>query len=362
MRRYFLTGTYSEPILFGTGEVFTGKGKGIYLCALEEDGRVTILDCLPLGNPSFLAVDEKRGHIYAVNEMKEFHGAYGGGLTDILFDEKGRMSVLSSYGTGGTDPCHVAVSPDGTFLAVANYADGTISVFALDETGAVTGERMLFTHQGSGLDSARQAGPHAHCILFDHDGGLWVNDLGIDRIKAYGLKDHQLSALEELDVCLRPGSGPRSGELSADGAHMYVTNELASAVTHLRKEKDTWKVMETVSSLPGDFSGDNICADLHLSPDGRYLYASNRGHDSIAVFRLLEDHSLSISEWVPCGGKTPRNFAIDPDGCRLLVGNQDSDCIAVYDLKDNGHPQMISTSEFPTPVCIRFLKEKPVIR
>ena len=359
MRKYFLTGTYSEPILFGTGEVFTGKGRGIYLCALEEDGKVTILDCLPLGNPSFLAVDEKRRHIYAVNEMKEFQGSYGGGLTDILFDEKGKMSVLSSFGTGGTDPCHVAVSPDGTWLAVANYADGTVSAFRLDETGTVTGERMLFAHHGSGVNAARQAGPHAHCILFDDNGNLWVNDLGIDRIKAYGLKNYRPCALEEIDVCLKPGSGPRNRELSSDGMQMYVTNELDSSVTHLRKEKDTWKVMETVSSLPSDYTGDNICADLHLLPDGRYLYASNRGHDSIAVLRVLEDYSLSASEWVSCGGKTPRNFAIEPDGSRLLVGNQDSNNIVVYALNENGHPEMLRTNEFPTPVCIRFLKEQP---
>ena len=360
MRKYFLTGTYSEPILFGTGEVFTGKGKGIYLCALEEDGSVTVLDCLPLGNPSFLAVCEEKGHIYAVNEMKEFNGTYGGGLTDILFDKKGRMSVLASFEAGGTDPCHVAVSPDGKFLAVANYADGTVSVFVLDETGAVTGERMHFTHYGSGADKSRQAGPHAHCILFDHDGGLWVNDLGIDRIKAYVQKDGKPVSVEEHDVFLTPGSGPRSGELSADGLHMYVTNELSSSVTHLEITKDTWKVMETVSSLPPDHTGENICADLHLSPDGRYLYASNRGHDSIAVFRVLEDHSLAACEWVPCGGKTPRNFAIDPEGKYLLVGNQDSDCIAVYEIRDDGHPEMIRRNEFPTPVCIRFLENNPV--
>ena len=129
MTEYFLTGTYSEPILFGTGELFKGKGEGLYLCALE-DGDIRILDCLKLGNPSFLAINEEKKHIYAVNEMKEFKGVYGGGLTDIVYDDTGRMTVVDSFPTGGWDPCHVAVSPDGGVVCVANYADGKAGVCA----------------------------------------------------------------------------------------------------------------------------------------------------------------------------------------------------------------------------------------
>ncbi len=356
MKQYFLTGTYSEPILFGTGEVFAGKGKGIYLCALE-DGRVEILSCLSLLNPSFLAIDEKKRHIYAVNEGKEFQGNYGGGLTDIVFDEQGRMQVLSAFPTGGTDPCHVAVSPDGKFVAVANYADGKVSVFPLDETGAVQDGRILFQHEGHGVNTARQEGPHAHCVLFDGEGGMLINDLGIDTIKAYELRGTQVVPRPERDVTLLPGSGPRSGEWSGDGKHLYVTSELACAVTHLVKTPDGMKEMETVSSLPENESADTICADVHLSPDGRFLYASNRGHDSLTVFALQEDHSPVYLDCIPCGGKTPRNFAIEPQGEYLLAGNQDSDNIVIFRILEDGRLQQTADVSFPTPVCIKFFKE-----
>ena len=356
MAAYFLVGTYSEPILFGTGEVFEGKGKGVYLCALSG-GKVETLGCLPLGNPSFVAVDEKRGHIYAVNEMKEFQGEYGGGLTDILFERDGRMEVIAQFGTGGTDPCHVAVSPDGRYVCVANFADGHVTAFRLDEEGAVLPERTVFEHRGSGAHPVRQTGPHAHSIIFSGDGRMFVPDLGIDKLKAYVLKEDGIAPDEERTVSLEPGSGPRWGEWSPDGKHLYVVNELASSVTHLRYEDGKLAVSETVGTLPAGDGTDNICADLHLTPDGPYLYASNRGHDTIAAFRVEEDGALTPAGWEPCGGKTPRNFSVDPSGQYLLVGNQDSDNITVFSIGADGQLTRVAQNDFPTPVCIRFLKE-----
>jgi len=355
MRSYFLTGTYSEPILFGTGELVQGKGEGIYLCALEDDGGAVILKTLKLGNPSFLDIDETRRHIYAVNEMKEFGGAYGGGLTDILFDEEMNMTVAASFETGGTDPCHVAVSPDGRHVAAANFGDGKVTVFELDESGSILPERTVFAHAGHSVDPHRQGGPHAHSILFSPDGlQLFVPDLGLDMLKAYRVTDTGILPDPGGDIPLSSGSGPRAGEWSADGQNLYVIHELDSSITQLHRENGRLTAASRVSAIPEGCTGPNDCADLHLTPDGKYLYASNRGSNTLAIFRVGEDGSLAPAGTVPCGGKTPRNFAIDPSGRWLLIGNQDSDRITVFAIEQDGQLRQVSELSVPTPVCIRF--------
>lgn len=353
MKEFFLTGTYSEPILFGTGELFTGKGEGIYLCSFE-DGAIEILDCLRLGNPSFLTIDEQTNHIYAVNEMKEFHGEKGGGLTDIVFDGQGKMTVLHSYPTCGGDPCHVAVSNDHRYVCVANFQDGKVTVFPLSEEGELLPGKKVYEHTGKSIHPLRQRGPHAHSILFDLNGNMFVPDLGIDQLMYYQKIEDGFFPDNSKSVRLAPGSGPRSGEWSKDGRHFYLINELSSSITHMTYNDHSMIPQETVTTLPADFKGDNICADLHLTPDSRYLYASNRGNDTIAIFQVSDNGSLSSIGWTPCGGRTPRNFAITPSGHFLLVGNQDSDCIAIFQINPDGNLQLISKKPFPTPVCIKF--------
>lgn len=356
MKQYFLTGTYSEPILFGTGELFNGKGEGIYLCAFE-DGIITKLNCLKLGNPSFLAIDEKRKHIYAVNEMKEFQGVYGGGLTDIVYDESGRMTAVGSFPTHGGDPCHVAISPNQRFVCVANFADGKVTAFRLDDQGNVLPDPQVFSHHGSSIHPVRQRGPHAHSILYSNDNALFVPDLGIDQLKAYRFTENDVLPWEEKTVYLTPGSGPRSGEWAKNGTDFYLINELGSSITHMKYQSKTMQKISTVSTLPQGVQTDNICADLHLTPDGKYLYASNRGHDTIAMFSVHDQGDLRPIGWIPCGGKTPRNFAIDPSGKYVLVGNQDSDCIQVFAILKDGCLSPFSRNDFPTPVCIKFFTE-----
>ena len=354
MKEYFLVGTYSEPILFGTGELFTGKGKGIYLCDFE-DGNIDNLNCLHLGNPSFLAVDEQRKHIYAVNEMKQFHGAYGGGLTDIHFDDDGQMTVLNSFPTDGGDPCHVAISPDRRYIGVANFADGKVTVFPLSKDGTVLPDKTVFEHKGNSVHPVRQRGPHAHSILFDKSSTMFVPDLGIDELKAYRLTEKGIVPDNDKTVKMPPGSGPRSGEWSKDGRDFYLINELGCSITHMRYDSQAMQVKSTVSTLPSDAKTESICADLHLTPNGKYLYASNRGHDSIAMFKVLDDGSLSVMGWIPCGGKTPRNFAVDLSGHYVIVGNQDSDSLVVFSICSDGSLEQVNSFNFPTPVCIKFL-------
>ena len=169
MKQYLCIGTYTEPILFGTGEVFQGKGKGISLCVFEE-GEIRKWKELEVCNPSLVCIDEKRKRIYAVNERKEYLGRFGGGVTEISYNEEGSMKVESTYNTEGTDPCHIILSPDGSFLAIANFASGALSIFELEESGAMTGERKVFRHEGRSVHPIRQKGPHAHSAVFSPDG------------------------------------------------------------------------------------------------------------------------------------------------------------------------------------------------
>ena len=355
MKQSLYVGTYTEPILFGTGEVFQGKGRGIYRCAFDGED-ITCESVTPLRNPSFLCVHEDCGRIYAVNEMKEFEGQSGGGMTALAYDAQ-RAEPLEARHTGGGDPCHIVMSPDRSMLVVSNFADGSVAVYRLDSQGNLLAGKQLFQHQGSSVHPVRQRGPHAHSAIFADNYRFFVPDLGMDQLVAYRCEKGRAQQDPAHDVRLEPGSGPRFGEFSADGKHFYLINELASSVTHFLWDGEAMTPQETVNTLPEGFDESNICSDLHLTPDGKYLYASNRGHDSIAAFRVKEDGSLHFLARTPCQGKTPRNFAIDPLGRHLLVGNQDSDTIAVFDLGEDGGLRLRKVVGFPTPVCIRFLRQ-----
>lgn len=354
MKIDFFVGTYTEPILFGTGEVFQGKGEGVYACSFDG-GSIHVSSVMKQVNPSFLCVDERRGKLYIVNETKEFQDCFGGSVTEANFDGSGVMRPVKTLGTGGTDPCHVALSPDGRLVSVANFASGALTVFQASADGTLTGERQLFCHQGSGADPVRQKGPHAHSSIFTSDGRLLSPDLGIDQVVCYHVSENSASPMPEENLALPPGSGPRYGEFTADEKHFYLINELASTVAHFERMDGRLCLRETVSTLPKDCGVENICADLHLTPDGRYLYASNRGHDSLAAFKVADDGSLKLIGHQSSGGRTPRQFQIDPSGRFLFVGNQDSDNIVVYEIERDGHLALVCDTPFPSPVCIRFV-------
>ena len=353
MTRYFFVGTYTEPMLFGTGEVFQGKGEGVYLCAFDGTD-IAVKAVIPAVNPSFVCVDEKNHRLYAVQETQQWQGEEGGGVSQWRYDAQGRFTLEAAYGTGGADPCHAALSPDGRWLAVANYSGGSLAMFPLDSQGRMLPKRRLFQHYGGSVNPARQEGPHVHSALFDGKGGLYAADLGEDRLACYRCGGVVVPDLGG-DLLTAPGSGPRCGEYSADGRHLYVIHELNSTVVHYACAGGAVAFRETVSTLPEGYSGANTAADVHLSPDGRHLYASNRGHDSIAVFRVEAEGGLTLLGHQSCGGRTPRNFAIDPEGKYLLAANQDTDNIAIFAIGDDGLLRQTGDVAFPSPVCIRFL-------
>lgn len=356
MKRYFGVGTYTEPILFGTGQVFRGKGEGLYLCSFE-DGKICVENVIRLRNPSFFCVDENRRKIYAVNETKEFLGCPGGGVTEISYTASGAVKAERSCCTGGADPCHIAVSPDGSFVAAANFAGGSVTTFPLSAEGGILPNRMVYQHTGSSVHPVRQKSPHAHSVLFDGYGRMVVPDLGTDRLLAYRCVAGGISGEKPEVISLTAGSGPRYGEYSADGRHFYLINEIASSVSHFTCKDGALREGETVGTLPADFVGDNICSDLHLTPDGKYLYASNRGDDSLTAFRVdAGSGALTLVDRVSCCGRTPRSFCIEPGGAYMLVGNQESDTIAVFAIGEDGRLGKVNSVAFPSPVCIRFFE------
>ena len=357
MKQFFCLGTYTEPILFGTGEVFQGKGKGVSICSFE-DGKIETLTTLPVRNPSFVAIDEEQRKIYAVNEMKEYGGAFGGGLTQIGYEPDGTMQIEADFNTAGTDPCHVEIAPNGAFVSVANFASGVVTIFPRDTQGNLRADKTVFQHEGNSVHPTRQKGPHAHSSIFAPDCPLmFVPDLGMEKVVVYRYEGAEVHTDEVATITVERGCGPRYGEFAPNGKDFYLINEIGSRVMHYRYNAGKMTLCEETSTLPYGFTGENICSDLHITADGKFLYASNRGHDSITAYHILEDGSLAWIECQPSGGKTPRNFALDRTGCYLLAENQDSDNITVFAIGADGRLTKGETYDFGSPVCIRFFQK-----
>lgn len=358
MSRIFFVGTYTEPIRFGTGELYIGQGKGIYTCALAPDGGLSLLHCRTgVQNPSYLCLTRDHRFLYCVNELKDSTGR-GGRVSAFQAAKDGSLHFLNRVHAGGADPCHIALSPTEDALYVSNFMSGSVSVFAREADGSLSGEKQLIQHQGSSVIPGRQDGPHAHSLTFDPAGAYaFVPDLGVDKVFIYR---------REGGVCLQsapvpplktvPGSGPRHLTFNRAGDRCYLINELASSISVFRAEGATLSLMQTVSTLPDDFHGNNICADVHLSNDETLLFGSNRGHDSIITFKVQPDGTLQRLGWIGSGGETPRNFTVDPSGEFLVVCNQTSNLLCSFRIDPCGLAHKpVSMLEIGSPVCVKFM-------
>ena len=359
-------GTYTEPILFGTGKVLRGKGRGIYIYGLDgNSGKMELIRVVErIRNPSYLAFGPGNRSLYAVNELKRCEGSDSGALSSFSFDREAvNLDFMNMRLTRGTDPCHVATDRRGKFAAVANFMSGSIAVFPVLDDGSLGEASSFIEHHGSSIDPLRQGGPHAHSINFDPSNAfMFVPDLGMDKVVAYRFDEKRgtLQLDEERCVPLSAGAGPRHLEFHPSGRYAYVVNELDSTITAYGFDagRVALSARQSVSTLPEGFSGRSTCADIHISPKGDYLYASNRGHDSIARFKIdAGDGTLSAMACEPTRGKTPRNFAIDGGGRYLLAGNQDSDSITVFRIDEaTGRLDYADFSiEVPTPVCVKIV-------
>ena len=312
-------------------------------------------------NPSFLAVHPNGRVMYAVNEVASFGGARTGAVSAFAIDPRsGTLTLLNRQPSGGKDPCHVIVDGAGRNVLVANYTSGTVEVLPLAADGRLRPPSTVRQQAGTGPNLARQEGPHAHEIVLDAAGAFaFALDLGADRVFVYrfgaGLGTLEPSA--PAAAVLAPGSGPRHLAWSPSGTVAYVISELASTVTAFRYDaaRGVLEPFQTITTLPAGFSGRNTAAEVEVSPDGRFLYASNRGDDTLAFFSIdARSGALAPAGRVPSGGRTPRHFAITGSGRWLLVANQDSDSVTYFRLdpatgrpSPAGRPLAISR-----PVCV----------
>lgn len=311
-------------------------------------------------NPSYLEINPAGTHLYAISEVTDFSRLDSGSVTAYKIRESGELVKISQDATLGNHPCHVCVSPDGQTVVASNYTSGSLSIYEVDENGGLRAMQQLIQHEGSGPDSTRQLGPHVHSAQFTKDGKLLVAaDLGTDKIYFYERADNNIyQPTHQPFVEMPAGFGPRHFDFSPDGQFLYVMNEMGAAVTVLQKTEDGFQTIETISSLPSGYDEIKASADIHLSPDGRFLYASNRGHNSIAVFvRHSESGKLELIQTEPTRGDWPRNFVIDPNGKFLLVANQRSNNITAFAIdQENGKLTFTGQStKLPSPVCLKFL-------
>ena len=361
-KQLILVGTYTQVIKSGTELIMNGKGKGIYSFFLDMETGILEGERLSSEavNPSFLTLNTALNHLYVVNELKEYEGQASGALSAFSFDPHSReVKLLNVRATGGTDPCHVVLNRGNTHVFVSNYSSGSVCVFPLAEDGSIGGKPQLIQHEGSGANEARQGGPHAHSLTFDLSGRFaFAADLGIDRLMAY--QTDASGTLTPAPVpCYQtePGAGPRCCTFHPGGKYIYLINELGSTVSALAYNgtDGSCRRLQTVSAIPADFSGDNLCADIQIQPDGRFLYGSNRGHNSIVIYRIDPGTGLlSLLGFQSSGGEIPRSFCVDPTGTFLLAANQDTDNIVVFRIDSaTGTLKKVSEHAVPTPVCVK---------
>ena len=348
---HFYVGSYTNAD-FGT---YKATGKGIYTCRLEpETGRMELLGVFEdVVNPTYLTLNRAGTHLYAVHETSR---ANNPSVSAFAVNGDASLARVNTRGMTGEGPCHLALDGSEKFLAVANYGSGNVALFPVNEDGSLGAEADSVQHEGSSVHPARQEGPHAHVTVFGPDGDtLFVADLGLDEVKTYHLNE-QAATLEPLrSTKTPPGAGPRHLVFHPSGAYVFVLNELDSTVGVFRHQENGLELLDTVSTLPKGFERDTTAAAIRIHPSGRFLYASNRGHDSIAVFAFDEAAArLTPLQHVSTGGKIPRDFALNPTASLLIAANQQTNALLSYRLDaDSGQLEPTGRRlELGTPVCI----------
>lgn len=340
---------------------------GIYLFTLDPStGALEPAGVMDAGgNPFFLAVDSTRRFVYATNAVDEVLGEKGGGVSAFSVDAAtGNLSQLNQQSAHGSTPCYVSVTRDRTCVLVANYGSGSLAALPVQPGGELLPASCTIQHEGSSVDPKRQEGPHVHSIVLGPDDRYaYAADLGTDEVRIYAL-DAAAGQLTpnpaQPRVPVAAGSGPRHIAFHPDGKWAYLINELSNTLIVFSHDAATGTLAETqtVATLPGDFAGVSYCADLQFHPSGRFLYGTNRGHDSIAAF-LIDDTTgrLELVELVSTEGNFPWNLGVDPTGQYLLVANQGEGNVVVFSMDpETGRLRFTgSKADVPKAVCVEMI-------
>lgn len=344
------------------GSYADSANPGVYACQYgEESGTLEILDEVSgLQNPTFLSVDKEHWKLYALAEGTDASGQRCGAASAYDIDpENGKLSLLNKEITLPATTCHIQLDHTNAVLMVSSYHGGMVGVSPVLTDGRIGANTDIQQHQGASVLPVQDR-PRAHSVFLDRTNTyVGACDLGLDKIKLYKLDLPAQKLHPHGEVAVAPGSGPRHFAFHPSYKYGYVINELGSTVTAFSYDEINGVLTEiqTIATLPDDYKGENACADIHVSPDGKYLYGSNRGHDSIVVYAIDKvTGQLSLVEHAPTLGKHPRNFAISPDGAHVLVANKDSDNIVSF-ARDAGTGKLVPTGHVLTlsqPVCIKF--------
>ena len=312
-------------------------------------------------NPSFVALHPNGKYLYAVNETHD-GPEHSGVVTAYTIDPAaGTLTEINHQLSRGADPCHLAIDATGRFLVVANYSAGNFAEFAIGADGRLSPSISLLTHWGGGPNKERQEGPHAHDVVFSRDNRhLIAVDLGLDQVFVYTFDpaNGDIKPAAQQSAATAPGAGPRHFVFHPGGRSAFSINEMSSTITSYAWNGSTGALTPgaSVSTLPANFQGTNSTAEIAIDAAGSFVYGSNRGHDSIAVFAVTPSGTLSLVEHTPTGGKTPRNFTIDPTGRWLVAANQESSTLTVFrrDATSGRLTAAGTPHDAPTPVCVLF--------
>jgi 6-phosphogluconolactonase len=332
------------------------ESKGVYQFTLDTEKKeiTDVKLAAEVSNPTYVTVSGDNGNLYAVSK----EGETGGVTAFSINEETGGLTKLNSHSTAGANPCHVSVDHESSTVVAANYHTTMIESYVTNEDGSLQSLVSSIEHAGSGPHE-RQEKPHMHYAGFTPDGKYVIAiDLGSDRVYTYAVKNGELSEAGVFET--KPGSGPRHISFHANGKFAYVMTELSSEVLVLHyDEKDgSFSEQQYISTLPDDFNETNDGSAIHISADGQYVYAGNRGHNSIAVYKVDQDSGLlTFVEWTSTEGNWPRDFVIDPADAFLVASNQKSNTLTLFARdRETGKLELLQSGvEVPEPVCVKFL-------
>ena len=340
---------------------YTSEGsEGIYLCNFNsESGEISLNKTFKgVDNPSFLKISTDRKYLYSVSRTTKEIEKSGGFVIAYKIGKNGTLHFLNKQISNGAAPCHIDVSPNGDYVAIAAYTGGTTSVYPINKSGSLQPASSIIDNNKT-INENDKVVSHAHSIKFSpFDGKVYSADLGTDQLNIFLNENGELKPDKQKFVKLVKGAGPRHFEFHPNGKIIYVINELNSTISVLKMGGEVWNVIQNISTLPADFIDKSYCADIHISADGKYLYGSNRGHNSIAVFDVTPESSkLVFKGTVSVEGDWPRNFTLSPNGKFMLVANQKSGNITIYKIHPKtGIPEFTGKQiKLPAPVCLEFL-------
>ena len=351
---YLLIGTYTS-----------GKSEGVYVYRFNsETGDFDSVSMIKTSNPSYLAVSPDEKFVYAVNENAD--KGSGGKVSSFAFDkQQGKLSFIDQQPSAGDDPCYVSVDKKNKWITVANYTSGTLSVLPIKDNGGLDPATTVIQQTGYSVNTERQTSPHMHCAIFSNDNKyLFAADLGTDKVMVYSFdeKTGKLTDATSPFIMVKAGAGPRHLTFHPNNKYAYLVEELTGTISAYSYKNGTFALLQNASALPPDYMGSIGSADIHVSADGKFLYASNRGEsNTIAIYKIDQKNgSITLVGHQSTLGKTPRNFNFDPSGNFLLAANQDSDDIVIF--KVDKKTGLLSDSgkriKAGNPVCIKWISEK----